>query len=431
MGHAVALIREKREARKELHVKASALLPKPGEVMSEADSATFDAIMKDMDTLKAEIDRYERFNDQEADLNTRIEIRAGREDITKGEAEGQVFEESKVFGAFMRLGFAGLNLKAQQVMGKYKTDETEKLLKQSGLGIYAAQSVGTGSAGGFTVPQDSRFMSIVESALKAFGGMRVVATILPTSTGADLPMPTENNTAQEGEQVDENAAVAAELDLVFGQLVLKSFKYSTKPIIASLEFLQDSAIDVENFIGMKAGERVARILNKKFTTGAGTTEPKGIVTASVAGKVGAAGQTLTVIYDDLVDLIHSVDEGYRRNGARWMMNDASLKVIRKLKDTQNRPLWQPDIRVGEPDQILGYGYVINNDVAVMAANAKSILFGQFGKYLIRDVMGLTMLRLVELYALKGQVGFLGFSRHDGNLLDAGTNPVKHYANSAT
>ena len=188
---------------------------------------------------------------------------------------------------------------------------------------------------------------------------------------------------------------------------------------------------MENFIGLKAGERIARILNKKFTTGIATTEPKGIVTASVAGKVGAVGQTLTILYDDLIDLIHSVDEGYRRAGARWMMHDQSLKAIRKMKDSQGHPLWQPDIRVGEPDTILGFGYVINNDMAEMAANAKSLLFGQFGKYIIRDVMGLTMLRLVELYALTGQVGFLGFARYDGNLLDAGTNPVKYYANSAT
>lgn len=431
MGHAIEVIKAKREERKSLVVQAQALLPKEkGEKMSEANSALFDRIMQDVDSIKAEIDRFERINDQETDLNQRIESRAGREDITKGEAEALVFKESEVFGAFMRLGFGGLNAQSQAVMGKYKTNETEKLLKQSGLGIYAAQAVGSGGAGGFTVPTDSRFMSIVESALKAFGGVREVATVLPTESGSDLPMPTENNTAQEGEQVAENSDVAATLDLVFGQKVLKAWKYSTKPMVTSLEFLQDSAIDVENFIGMKAAERLARILNKKFTLGVGTTEPHGVVPASVAGKVGANGQQTTVIYDDLVDLFHSLDPLYRV-GARWMMNDSTLKAIRKLTDAVGgRPLWQPDIRMGAPDTILGAPYVINQDVEAMATSKKSILFGQFGKYYIRDVKALTMLRLVELYALKGQVAFLGFSRHDGQLLDAGTNPIKHYVNSA-
>ena len=148
------------------------------------------------------------------------------------------------------------------------------------------------------------------------------------------------------------------------------------------------------------------------------------------GKTGTTGQTTSVIYDDLVDLTHSVDPAYRA-GAKFMMNDSSLKVVRKLKDSQNRPLWEPSVQAGVPDSLLGFPVVTNQDVATMAANAKSILFGRLDKYKTRIVKDVTILRLVERFAENLQVAFLLFMRADGALLDAGTNPVKYYANSAT
>ena len=154
------------------------------------------------------------------------------------------------------------------------------------------------------------------------------------------------------------------------------------------------------------------------------------VTASSVGKTGATGQTATVIYDDIVDLVYSVDKAYRQN-AKFMMNDSTVKAIRKLKDGNGLPLWQPTLQAGEPDSLIGYPVVINNDVAAMAASAKSILFGDFKKYKVRRVKDVTLLRLVERYAEAHQVGFLAFARFDGDLLDAGTDPIKHYANPAS
>nr|BDD44896.1 hypothetical protein 3 [bacterium] len=132
----------------------------------------------------------------------------------------------------------------------------------------------------------------------------------------------------------------------------------------------------------------------------------------------------------MFDLKHSVDVAYREN-SEWMFNDNTLKAISKLKDADGRPLWQPSLTAGAPDLILGKPFVINTDIADMAANAKSILFGDFSSYFIRDVMDLTIFRLSEKYIESGQIGFIAYSRHDGLLADAGTGPVKHYANSAT
>lgn len=296
-----------------------------------------------------------------------------------------------------------------------------------------AQGVGTGSLGGFTVPDEA--MRALEVSMLAFGGMRQVATIIRTDSGAALPFPTVDDTAQKGVILGENTT-ATEQGVTFGQIVFDAYKYSSKYILVSVELLQDSAINVAEYIGRALGERIGRITNDHFTTGTGSAQPNGIVTASGVGKTGATGQTTTVIYDDLVDLEHSVDPAYRA-GARWMFNDAVLKALKKIKipnfsgQTDGTPLWQPGLVLGQPDTILGYPYTINQSMAVMAASAKSIVFGDLRKYLIRDVRDVTLLRLDERFAELHQVAFLAFSRHDGDLLDAGTNPVNHYANSAT
>jgi HK97 family phage major capsid protein len=185
---------------------------------------------------------------------------------------------------------------------------------------------------------------------------------------------------------------------------------------------------VAEFLGSALGTRIGRITNRDFTLGTGSANPNGIVNAATLGKTGATGQQASVIYGDLVDLEHSVDPAYRA-GARFMMHDQSLKVIKKLVDSQGRPLWMPGLVGGAPDTILGYPFTINQDLATMATSAKSILFGDFSKYIIRDVAEVSVLRLDERFAEFHQVAFLAFARVDGDLLDAGTNPVKWYANT--
>ena len=227
----------------------------------------------------------------------------------------------------------------------------------------------------------------------------------------------------------ENTA-ASEQDIAFNQITLDAYTYTSKIVRVSYQLLQDSAVDIEDFVGRKMGERVARILNQHFTTGTGTNQPRGIVTAAASGKVGASGQTTSITYDDIVDLVHAVDPAYRGR-ARFMLSDSSVKALKKLKATDGSPLWVPGTALREPDTLLGYGYTINQDMPSMAANAKSILFGDLSKYLIRNVKGFTLVRMAEKYAEFLQVGFMGFARYDGDLLDAGANPIKFYQNSAS
>jgi HK97 family phage major capsid protein len=314
--------------------------------------------------------------------------------------------------------------------------------------------VGTGASGGYMVPP--QFLQQLIEAQLAYGGLRVVATILNTSDmgGADLPVPTDSDTAQAGAILAEAGALPTQDIGAFGQTVLHSYMYTSKMIKVSMQLMQDAFFPIEIYLARKLGIRLARIQNTHFTNGTGTGQPNGVVTAATLGKTGLVGQTLSVIYDDLVDLVHSVDPAYRgqtpglpvqlNTGSGvptprpcFMFHDSTLKVIRKLKDSQGHPLWAPPglyypgFAGPAPETILGFPYIINNDVPVMAANAKSILFGDFSNYFIRDALDVQVVRLDERFMDNLQKAFIAFQRTDGNLINAGTAPVKYYANSAT
>jgi HK97 family phage major capsid protein len=298
---------------------------------------------------------------------------------------------------------------------------------EQAVAIRNAMSTGTTTEGGYTVP--SEVASMVIDSLKAFGGMREVADVFSTEGGNPMNWPTSDGTAEVGEIVAENGA-ATGADITFGTVAVNPYKYSSKKIALPWELIADSAIDVVAFVVNRLSTRLGRITNTHYTTGDGASKPYGVVARASSGATGTTGQTLTVIYDDLFTLKHSVNRAYR-NGARWMMNDASVGIVSKIKETTGRPIWEPSVTAGAPDMLLGHPVTVNDDVAVMAANAKSILFGNFSYYKIRDVAGSVMMRRFDdsAFALNGQVGFCGWMRTGGNLVD--TAAVKYYANSAS
>jgi len=290
-------------------------------------------------------------------------------------------------------------------------------------GISNTMSTGTGSQGGYSVP--ALVIGDIIDALKLASPMRQVATLYSTTTGAPGSVPTSDGTAEVGEQLAENAS-ASSADPSFGSASIPTYKTGSKIASVPLELLQDAAVDMGVFVDQRLADRIARSQNAKFTTGSGTSEPTGIVTAASSGKVGLTGQTTTIIYDDLVDLSESVDVA---NGKGWMMSQSMRKVVRKVKDSQGLPVWVPGIG-GGPAELLGYPVTVNNDMASPAANAKTLLFGNFARYMIRDVRKIFLFRFADSAFLKqGQVGFLMFARAGGNLTDV--NAVRYYQHSAT
>ncbi len=317
-----------------------------------------------------------------------------------------------------------INLAPQQLRS-LRFDEVQEWEKR------ALSTLNTSSPvdGYYTIQNE--LMRPLEEALLAFGGMRRFSTVLRTGTGAALPIPTDNDTANEGEIIAENSTVN-EKDVAFNQLVLEAYKYSSKMVRVSIELLQDSTVNLGQYLGRKLGQRIGRITNRHFTVGTGSSQPNGIVVASTASGVQLAAQTPT--YAEMVSIQHSVDPAYREMpSAGWMFHDTMLAEVKKIVDASTgRPIWMPNMIGSEPDTILGDPYVVNQHMAVAAGSGagKSILFGDLSTYQIRDVMGVTLIRLDERYAEYGQVAFLAWSRHDGDLLDAGTHPVKHGLNKA-
>lgn len=384
------------------------------------EDAKWAAMDADLAKIDAAIKRSEKLDT--AGLIVPSELRAAGRQIAGIGAAGQEGEldEKRVFDKFMRQGMGDLTQEERQFMLGKRDNNLET----------RAFSQGTSNTGGYTVPQD--FRDQLEIALRAYGGMMSTSEILRTDTGATLPMPTFNYTNVLATIVGENTAGSADSSTPFGVANLGSFTYRSPILPVSYEFLQDSAFG-EGFITDALGQSLARAINAHATNGTGTGQPRGLMLDSVAGKVGTTGQTLTVIFDDLIDLIHSIDPLYRP-GSKFTMADSSLKIVRKLKDTQGRPIFLPGydgLAGAMADSVLGYEVAVNQDMPAMAANAKSIAFGRLDKYKLRIVRDVTMLRLTERYADSLQVAFILFMRADGRLLDAGTNPVKHYANSAT
>ena len=269
--------------------------------------------------------------------------------------------------------------------------------------------------------------------MKALFPVRGVASSIPTATGAQMLFPTTDATSEEGEIVGQNSGASAG-GTTFGQASMDVYKYSSKSMALPFELIQDSMFNIEEYVQRLLKLRVGRIQNRHHTVGTGSGQPRGVVTAAGAGKVGASGQTATIGYDDLIDLEHSVDPFYRAL-ARYMMHDDTLRILRKLKDGNQRPIFVPGYEQGNPggapDRLLGREIVINQHMPTMAANAKSVLFGDFSKYLIRDVMDFTLFRMTDSkYTEAGQVGFLAFCRSGANMVDVG-GAIKYYQNSAT
>ena len=176
----------------------------------------------------------------------------------------------------------------------------EMSTRQSKRSEARAQSVGTTTAGGHMVADE--FSNRLWESLLSFGGIRQSrVTILNTATGADLPIPTLDDTSNSGSILAENAS-ASETDLVFGQVVLQSFKYSSDLVRSSTELLTDGAVDVNQVIGGALGTRLARITNEHFTTGTGSSQPRGYVTAADTGVTAASATAFT--YAELLSLKH-------------------------------------------------------------------------------------------------------------------------------
>lgn len=373
----------------------------------------FDAMMADHDKIGEKIERLARLEAAEERAHNAPDERRpiGGDGEARGAREEPTPEYKEVFTKAIRFGVASLGSEERSILQAGRADIPEEV---------RAQSVGTDSAGGYTVPQE--FSGEIDKAMAAWGPMwdATIVREMTTANGREIDWPTVNDTAKVGALKAENAAVTDDggNDVVFGQKKLNAYIYDTEMVRIPIELLQDSEFDIEALLDDLFSERLGRTANTVLTTGDGSSKPQGIVPAAAGGKTAAS--TTALVADEIIDLVHSVDPAYRASPkCRFQFNDTTLAAIRKLKDGQGNYLWQMgDVRTGEPSRLLEHPYSVNQAMANPGAGTRPIIFGDHSRYVVRKVRGFQMLTLRERYAENFQIGMIGFKRFDGELLNS-------------
>jgi len=390
--------KELRARRAQIIENARALLN--GETVTDEQIAQFDAMMAEADTLQGQIDRIERSDAASADLAQQIAARGERAGIGADEQNDRDQRAARVFSAWLRGGIEGV--------AAADRDHAQAQIGRGSQVFQAAQATSPGAAGGYLVPPAYVEQLIIE--LKAYFQALNLFEEIRTDTGAPIQWPTNDDTSRRAKIIGENTQIGTG-QMVFGTTALNAFLYATDAILVSWSLMQDSATDLDAFIRQRLAEAFSRTLADHLTTGTGNGMPQGLATAALSG-VSGSGSAIT--YDNLVDLEHSIDPAYR-TGAVYMFNDTTLREMRKLKDAQGRPLWNPSTTVGAPDTFAGSAYVINQSLPNIGAGASPVLYGNFSNYKFRIVRDVTIVRLNERYADYLQTGFFGYARFGGGL----------------
>ena len=357
-------------------------------LLSAEDTATYERMEEDVMNLGEEIKRLERQAVIDLELSkptsSPISSKPGMKD--EEEKTGRASDEYKsAFWNAMRM-------------------------KNPSNQIYNSLSIGEDSEGGYLAPDE--FERTLITTLEEENIFRKLAKVIKTSSGdRKIPVVVTKGSAawlDEGEDFEES-------DSVFGQTSIGAYKLGTM-IKVSDELLNDSVFSIENYIATEFARRIGAKEEEAFIVGDGDGKPTGVFHTTAGGQLGVTAASATAITaDEIIDLVYSLKAPYRKN-AVFIMNDATVKAVRKLKDGQGQYLWQPSLTAGTPDTLLNRPVYTSAYAPIIEAGASTIAFGDFGYYWIADRQGRSFKRLNELFATSGQVGFLGSQRVDGKLI---------------
>ena len=378
----------------------------------------FDAMMVDHDKIGATIERLEKIEKIESDERARLDaVDKSKRPNMSGEGRGTDDGEPVTYAQAFR-GY----LRSQGSLGAMDPEE-RKVLQAGYSNVEHRAQTTTTTEGGFTVPTE--LAGFIVKSMAMWGPMYDpgITSEMVTSGGGAITIPTVDDTARAIVKSTEGTTYTDDggSDVVFGSKTLNAYPFNTEWLRVSKELADDSIFNIEQFLGGLLGEGLGRRANTELTTGDGTGDPNGIVTASALGKTAAGVAAVTM--DELIDLIHSVDPAYRGSPkVRFMMNDTVFSTVRKLKDGNGAYLWQPNTAAGAPATLLDQPYSINQAMPAMTTGLKPIVFGDFGKYYVRKV-GAPMIGAIQDKDFWPGFGIAGYIRFDGELGD--TAAVKH------
>ena len=357
-------------------------------LLSAEDTETYEKMETDVVNLGKEIERLERQSSIDAELS-----RPTASPITN------------------QPGFnANGETKKGRASDAYVQAFWKTMRNKNSFDVQNALQVGTDSEGGYLVPDE--FERTLVEALLEENIFRGLAKVITTSSGdRKIPVVASKGTAS---WVDEEGLIP-ESDDSFGQVSIGAYKVATM-IKVSEELLNDSVFNLESYIAREFARRIGAKEEEAFFIGNGTGKPTGIFNATGGAELGVTAASATAItFDELMDLFYSLKSPYRKN-ATFVTNDATVKMIRKLKDGNGQYLWSPSMQAGQPDTILNRSVKTSSFVPNVEAGAKTVAFGDFGYYWIADRQGRSFQRLNELFAATGQVGFRATQRVDGKLI---------------
>ncbi len=397
----------------ELYDKRANLITEARKILDTAEAETrdvsseeqeqWDRYMADVDKVGADIKREERLAESEREQREAERAQSHRPRLDPnadpGSDGGDAAEERANCGTQYADAFWHYMREGRQALS---ADEYGRMTSPE----VRALSVGTDTAGGYTVPDE--FERQMVEALDDENVMRGLCTVINTMSGTrEIPVVASQGAAA----WTSEAASYNESDDAWVQVTLSAYK-ATRIIKVSEELLHDSAFNLSGYLATSFGRAFGNAEETAFVNGDGSGKPTGIVGGSSLGVTAAGAAAITA--DELIDLYHAPARSYRRNGT-FMTADGTVKLVRKLKDGDNQYLWQPGLQAGQPDRLLGRPLVTSSDMPAATTGLKSMLFGDFSYYWIADREARTFQRLDELYAASGQVGFRGAQRVDGKL----------------
>lgn len=351
-------------------------------VLSTEDDAVYANMEKEFEALSNEIRRQERRDAHEAELSKPV-----NRPITEKPATPKADGVGRASNAYKE--DFGLHLRGKSL-------------------VHNVLSTTPDEDGGFLVPLE--FEREIVKALDEENVIRRLAKVVTTHHERKIPVALGHSVAQ---WTTENSAYT-ESNPTFGQKQIDAYKL-TDLCRVSVELLKDSTFDIEAYLRQEFARAFGIAEEEAFCIGNGTTQPTGIFTAN-GGTVGVTAASATAItVDEIISLVHALKAPYRKN-AKFLMNDATVALLRKLKDQNGQYLWQPSVQAGTPDRLLGYEIYTSPYVPVAEAGALTIAFGDFKNYWIGDRAGRTVQRLNELYATNGQIGYVATERVDGKVI---------------
>ena len=284
-----------------------------------------------------------------------------------------------------------------------------------------AMNVGTAGTGGATVP-DEAMRPLVEAMKRHNGVLNAGVTIINSATGADLPIPSDNDTGNKSSIVAESGSVAF-TDVTTTQVVMKAYKHATG-IKFTLEFAQDTSIDLVSWIMRKLGTRFGRGQGENMTDGSGTAGEQGIVTGAYASAPTTLAATVTApTFAHFTALRKALDGAYQGDAVYMFNQNVEVDLLTIVSPVSNRPLWIPSLAPGIPDRILGKNYFVNDFMDDYGSDNVPMIYGAMENFHVRFASDIEFYNMNEKFIDAGELAVVAFSRSDSRMVDAGTHPI--------